>query len=232
MTAAYRYDRGSSLRSPRRNAQGALICDGASSRLGLMLYPDPSAPDGIRRELRLEQDVFAPESLASFEAVPIVDDHPPVPLNASNAGVYARGTVLGPGRRDGDYVAVSMVVTDATLIAKIEAGRQRELSVGYLIDFDPTPGIDPRWGAFSGRQLNIRADHVAVVAHGRAGSAASIRMDHALVQVDDDDVRVTPLQLADARRRIDEAARRAAGHPSGLSGRELMIARNRGLVSD
>lgn len=183
MIDTYRIDRGSPLRSPRRNDQGFLLVDGYATRVGVLEYADPSMPDGIRRELRLPEDLFDPESLASYEGVAVTDEHPPCMLDAHCAGEYLRGTVLGPGRRDGDHVAISLVISDAGLVNKVEAGTV-ELSPGYRIKYDPTPGVHPVYGRYDGSQHNVRVNHQAVVRMGRSGPTARLRMDGVDVPVE------------------------------------------------
>jgi hypothetical protein len=172
---AYRIDRGS-LRPPRETAQGFLRVDGYATRVGILEYPDPEFPGGIRRELRRPGVLFDAGSLASYEGAPITDDHPPEMVTPSNATAYAKGTVLGEARRDGDHVAVSFVITDADTIRKAKDGK-RELSTGYRILLDETPGVDPVYGRYDVEQTKIEVNHLAIVSAGRAGPTARIRMD-------------------------------------------------------
>lgn len=172
---ALRLDRGT-LRSPRETPQGFLRVDGYATRVGVLEYADPTYPGGIRRELRLPEELFDPASLASYEAAPVTDDHPPEMVTAHNATAYARGTVMASARRDGDHVAVELTLTDAALIGKARRGKV-ELSSGYAIKLDPTPGVHASYGRYDAVQRHIRINHVAVVDVGRAGPTARIRMD-------------------------------------------------------
>lgn len=176
MTATeYRIDRGS-LRSPRRNDQGFLLVDAFAARSGILEYPDSAMPGGVRRELREPAVVFDEASLASYEGVPITSDHPSVMLDRSNATEYQRGTVLAPGRQDGDHVAVALVINDGGLIDQIEAGKV-QVSAGYKVRYDATPGEHPLYGKFSGRQLAVVLNHVAIVGTGRSGPTVALRLD-------------------------------------------------------
>lgn len=174
---AYRLDRGA-LRSPRETAQGFLRVDGYATRVGVLEYSDPTYPGGVRRELRLPEDLFDPASLASYEGASVTDDHPPELVTANNAVAFERGTVMTTARRDGDHVAVDMQIKDAGLIRKVKAGKV-ELSSGYVIKLDATPGVHPLYGRYDARQYDIRVNHVAVVDVGRAGPTARIRTDSA-----------------------------------------------------
>lgn len=127
--------------------------------------------------------MFSEESLLGFEGAPITDDHPSVMVDISNAKTLTKGTVLSVGRRDGDHVAVSLVITDPDLIRKVESGK-RQLSTGYYVHLDETPGIHPEFGRYDAKQIKVGpVNHLAVVERGRAGTA-SLRMDSADGAVD------------------------------------------------
>jgi hypothetical protein len=133
---------------------------------------------GVRRELRLPDEVFKQDSLDSYDGAPLTDDHPDCMVDSSTARAVARGTVTQSGRRDGDMVATSMLVTDADTIKKMKAGK-RELSVGYQVDLDETPGTHPEYGQYDAVQRNIVVNHLALVDVARAGREARVRLDAA-----------------------------------------------------
>lgn len=177
-----RIDRGASpLGKPQRLPNGWLRVDGRLTRTGIFVYR--RADGSIRRELRTDAEVFAAEAVASFGSVPITDQHPPEFLNAENTRDHARGSIGETPRRDGEFLAAPLLVTDADLIAKLEAGAARELSCGYTCDLDETPGVTPDGQRYDAIQRNIRGNHVAVVPRGRAGPEARVRMDGAAVGV-------------------------------------------------
>lgn len=170
---AHRIDRGE-LRKPTKLQNGWLRVDGFLTRTGVFTY---TMPDGSkRRELRLPEEVFDPEALASFGLVPLTDAHPPTYLTADNAKEYTAGAVAHPAR-DGDFVRASILVTDATLIAKLETATARELSCGYSCELDEKPGTTADGQRYDSIQRKIRGNHVAVVERGRAGPEARVRMD-------------------------------------------------------
>lgn len=203
---ALRFDRGT-LQPAKRDASGFLRADALVTRTGVFKY---QLPDGsIFREYRPPAEVFKPESLATFDRVPVTDDHPPVMVDATNATAYTKGTV---GERatihDNKFIACSMVVYDAALIEKMDAGKT-QISVGYICDVDMTPGTSPEGEAYDGIQKNIVANHVAVVQAGRAGNAVCVRMDDAGWRIDDetaDDNGLTVQARADEseRTKMDE----------------------------
>lgn len=181
---------------PEKLANGFLRVDAAITRTGVFTYFNP---DGTkRRELRLPEEVFDAAALESFALMPLTDEHPPAMLTAENATQFTRGTV-GEPKRDGELVAARLLVTDADLIAKIEAKEAREISCGYTCDLEQKPGTHPTYGAYDAIQRSIRGNHVAVVKRGRAGPAARVRMDSAAVAVlrNDTDGETQPVDSRD-----------------------------------
>ena len=90
--------------------------------------------------------------------------------------------MAGTLRKDGEFVAGELLVTDADLIKKLEDGAARELSCGYNCDLDEKPGVTADGLRYDAIQRNIRGNHVAVVPKGRAGPEARVRMDGAPVE--------------------------------------------------
>ena len=175
MTRVNRFDfaAASSLRPAQRLDNGWLRVDGWISRVGVQAYQDGAG--GVRRELRLPEEVFEPTSLASFAQVPVTNTHPPGLLDAQTAKAHTVGAA-GDCRRDGDYVAAAMNIFDADAIAAAEAGRS-QLSCGYSCRLDATPGTHPQFGPYDVVQREIRGNHVALVDTARAGPGARIRLD-------------------------------------------------------
>jgi len=182
MTVSRRYDR-STLRSPVREPNGWLRFDALPTRIGVFTYQN--ADGSLRRELRLPQHVFDSRALASFHMVPLTNDHPDEALTADNTAKYQRGSIGNDVRREGDFVRVSGLVTDAALVAAIMAGKT-ELSCGYDCELVPTAG---EWNGikYDAVQTNIRGNHIAVVDRGRAGPSARINMDAAIMVSDKGD---------------------------------------------
>lgn len=182
----FRYDRGGhgALRSPVMTPQGFMRIDGHAARVGIYEYP---RKDGsIQYELRPRDEVFHPDSLASYDAAPVTLEHPAdEEVTSENVRRHEVGTVSGPAREDGDAVAVSLVVKDAKAIKAIKAGKQ-ELSPGYKIRLDETPGFAPEFatarnptGRYHAVQRDVRVNHQALVDRARGGSTMRLRMDAA-----------------------------------------------------
>lgn len=174
-----RYDAGTTLAAPVRLPNGYLRGEAFLSRIGVQEYRQ--ADGSVRVELRLPEEVFAPESLASARAAPITDEHPPVPLDASNTREYQRGHLDGEVTQDGAVTRGVVLVTDAGLIAKMDAGEQQEVSLGYSCTVDDTPGTwtgpDGQTYRYDGVQRDIRVNHVAITRKARGGSTLRVRMD-------------------------------------------------------
>lgn len=175
-----RYDT-ATLGKPQKDPKtGWLRVDAYVSRTGVQPY---IKGDGrVFREYRPDEEVFHKDSLKSFELVPFTNDHPvqngkQVELNADNTKDFQVGTVFAPRRGENGHLAATILITDSVTIADVEAGRT-QVSVGYYSDVVETPGeVDGE--RFDGVQKNIRANHVALVTHARAGASTSIKLDNA-----------------------------------------------------
>lgn len=133
-----------------------------------------SNPDGsIRRELRLPEDVFAPESLRSYKGKPVVISHDAGLIDKDNVAENQIGTILSEGERSGDAVKAEIIIHDTD--AMKDAGF-KELSLGYNLDLDETPG---EWNgqSYDAVQRNIRINHLALVRDARAGEQARLNLD-------------------------------------------------------
>lgn len=160
-----RYDRATIKAS--RTDEGYLIDTPVVGRIGIQIYRN--ADGSIRRELRLPDDVFNQDSLASFSSKPITDDHPSEPVTSKNAKLLTVG-FMSAGKQDGNNVVAQVTIHDADVIDKIENGGKRELSLGYKVDLEETAGV---WEGqeYDAIQRNIRINHLAIVKQGRAGNA-------------------------------------------------------------
>lgn len=161
------------ITKPTRLDNGYLRSDARITRTGVFVYKQH---DGTEvREYRPPEEVFKADTLASFNLVALTNDHPGESLTAKNTSKYQVGTVAD-ARADGKFVAATVLMTDAVVIDAVEAGK-RELSCGYTCDLEMTAGVSPDGERYSAIQRNIRGNHVAIVAKGRAGSEVSLRLD-------------------------------------------------------
>lgn len=159
-----------------KTPEGFLVCHSVPiCRTGMQEYMPQELgvkdrDGGFLEVYREESEVFKPSAVASFEGKPVTDDHPPVGVDASNYASYTKGTVQNVRRGSGedrDKLICDLVVYDAALIAKIDAGK-REISCGYECKY-----IERDDGTYC--QMDIIGNHVAVVEDGRAGHEVAIR---------------------------------------------------------
>ena len=131
-------------------------------------------PDGtVRRELRLPEDVFSPESLSSYRGKPVVITHEAGLIDKSNVAENQIGTILSEGERSGDDVRAEIIIHDTDAM---KSAGLKELSLGYNLDLDETPGV---WNGqrYDAVQKNIRINHLALVREARAGEQARLNLD-------------------------------------------------------
>jgi hypothetical protein len=146
-----------------------------AARTGTQLY---RRADGSQvREYRPPEEVSSPDSLSTFGMKPATWGHPPVLLDASNTKQFQVGYSGSQVRYNDGFVEVALVVTDADAIEKIKRKDASEVSAGYKVDFDPTPGITPEGEEYAGIQRNIRVNHIAIVPRGRAGPEVRLLLD-------------------------------------------------------
>lgn len=112
---------------------------------------------------RTIEELSKPETLRSFEGMPLTITHPDdKEVNASTWGDKAVGHIQNV-RVDGNYIVCDAYIQDKDAIELLKDKDIRELSVGY----EPAD-VQEKSGKFY--HENIRANHVAIVAEGRAGS--------------------------------------------------------------
>lgn len=160
----------------RRREDGYLVADARIARTGIQSYlgGEVGRPDMARvRVYRPGAEVFSRETLKSAAHRPVTNDHPPDLVTAENWKQHAVGQTGDEVRGEGIFLRVPLMVSDASAIRDIEAGK-RELSAGYTCELDFTPGRTPSGEAYDAIQKNIRLNHVAIVARGRAGAEVRI----------------------------------------------------------
>ena len=150
--------------------EGYLIDHPILTRVGIFEYKNPDG--SIRRELCLPEEVFAPESLASYKGKPVILTHEAGMIDSDNVQQEQIGTILSEGTQDGDNVRAQIIIHDAR---KLDYGL-RELSLGYSLDLEETPG---EWQGqpYDVIQRNIRVNHLALVEKARAGDSARLNID-------------------------------------------------------
>lgn len=164
------------LSGSRITTDGYLVASVLCARTGIQDYlgtelDKPDTP--IVKVYRPESSVFAKDSLSTFVGKPTTNDHPPVQVTADNWKEYAVGSIGEEVLRDGDYIRVPITLMDAATIKAVQDGK-REISMGYDMELDWTPGATSDGQAYDAIMQNLRMNHLAIVDRGRAGSRARI----------------------------------------------------------
>lgn len=160
--------------APQVTGEGFRLYDALFARTGIQVYDDGRG--GTIREYRPDAEVFDGAAIGSYELRPLTDLHPPGNVTTDTAKVFARGAVSGARRHeDGRHVAGRLAVWDSDLLAKFDEAEARgdamQLSAGYTLSLDPTPGVTADGQRYDAIQRAIRINHVAAVPLGRAGTA-------------------------------------------------------------
>lgn len=175
---ALRYDvQGFKTEKMTRTPQGGVVIPAAISRTGVLSY---TLADGTtRNEYRPEGEVFDAQSLATLRAVAVTNRHPDKPVTPQNFKKLSIGHVDGQARVEGKFVEADLAIDDSKLVEDVEKGDLKEVSAGYTVDLDETPGISPEGIKYDAIQRNIRFNHVALgpPGWGRSGPEVSLRVD-------------------------------------------------------
>lgn len=164
------------LDGARVTDSGYLEANARTARTGVQAYLgiEVGRPDlSLVNVYRDETAVFSKAALETFSKLPITVDHPPVMVDATNWGDYAVGTTGDDVLRDGEFLKIGLKITDAAAVAAVQSGK-RELSVGYTTMLVFEDGIAADGTPYQARQTDIRANHIAIVDRGRAGSEVRI----------------------------------------------------------
>ena len=162
----------------RRTTDGYLVTEARVARGGnIQDYYGHEIGEGEPNQLfkvwRPEDEIFRADSLATFAHKPVTLEHPAIEVTPETWRREAVGHVGSEVVRDGEFVRVPLVVMDGGAIDAIEGGT-REISMGYDCELVMQAGVTEDGRAYDGFQRNIRINHCAIVAAGRAGPACRI----------------------------------------------------------
>jgi hypothetical protein len=154
----------------KRTPQGYVVTTAQITRTGPVQYyghevgltgKDINKKVTIYRSL---EELSKPETLHSFEGQTLTLTHPD--SGEVKADEWKDKTIghIQNVRVDGDYIVCDAHLKDANAIQVLEEKGIRELSVGY----EPAELVEKNGEL---HQINIRGNHVAVVAEGRLGDA-------------------------------------------------------------
>jgi len=152
---------------------GQMIVPCAFARIGAQAYMFRDIgidKDGTVMVNRSEAEVFNDASMNSFRSVPVTVGHPTsdgqsISVTSKNSKDLQVGSLEGMPVRDEDLLKGTLVIARQDAIDSIEEGTV-ELSAGYTCDIIM---VGDEY-----HQTNIRANHIAIVAKGRAGANCMI----------------------------------------------------------
>ena len=153
-----------------------LISDNPITKIGVFPYlgrqiSPELEPDTVYQVLRPEDELTKPDTLKSFELIPIVDDHTMLGTKDENhtpaeqKGIHGvTGTNV---ERKGDLITVDLKIFSETLKDEIEGGK-KDLSLGYYSSYEVVSGTY-KGQSYDAVQRDIIANHIALVDEGRMG---------------------------------------------------------------
>lgn len=130
-------------------------------------------PMDIVKVYRPPEEVFNADSLESYKGADITDNHPNKMVDADSFKDVSKGVAVSPGRQEGDFVVVDLIIKDKNAIKAVESGKV-QLSAGYSADYEKSEGTTPTGENYDYIQRNIKINHVALVDRARAGGQARI----------------------------------------------------------
>lgn len=167
------------LDGTRVRQDGSLVANARVARTGVQIYGglEVGKPNmDVVRVYRPADQVFSDATLASFAHRPVTNDHPTRLVDADNWKDVAVGQTSGDVMAEAHCIRVPLMVSDGAAVNDVQSGK-RELSAGYTCDLKWEAGTSPSGEAYDAIQTNIRANHIAIVHRGRAGSECRIGDD-------------------------------------------------------
>lgn len=172
MKVVQRFDK-SNLDGAQVTSQGFLKAPAVLTRVGVFKYLQANGQ--VRRELRLPEEVFKEESLATLSLAPLTNEHPKVAVTPENVKEFQVGNVGEVISHDDKLVRGNVVVQDQDAISDVTLGKV-ELSTGYNCKLEESPGIY-EGEEYDVIQRDIVYNHVCITKLGRAGPEVRLRLD-------------------------------------------------------
>lgn len=171
----YKFVEDTNLSGTRITNGGYMVGDVRCARTGIQEYAgfEMGFDQEVVKVYRPEDEVFSESSLATFVGKPVTNDHPPEMVSADNWRKYAGGSIGNEVLRDGEFIRVPITLMDSSLIKQVKDGK-REISMGYEMTLDVTPGETPQGEQYDAVMRNLKMNHLAVVDRGRAGPEVRI----------------------------------------------------------
>lgn len=161
----------------QRTPSGGVRVDALLTRPGVFPYQDAQGKTIL--EYRPPEEVFAADSLASLADAAVTNRHPKGAVTADNWSSLAIGHVSNPRKEDAG-VGAHVIISKADAVRKI-GSEVKEVSCGYSVELDYTPGVTPAGQRYDAVQRSIRYNHVGVgpSGWGRQGPQSALRLDSA-----------------------------------------------------
>jgi hypothetical protein len=157
--------------------EGYLLCEEVPiARTGVQDYAEMElegieAKDGVIEVERNEDEVFSPDTIASFLGKPVTLNHPSDPVTPDTWSYLAKGTAHNIRRGEGEQsnlLIADLLITDKGAINEIRNNGLKEISCGYDAEYEQiAPG--------RARQTSIVGNHVALVKNARCGPVCSVQ---------------------------------------------------------
>ncbi len=162
----------------RRDSDGALLAEGVVAREGVLTY---QLADGSTRRELVTMDALR-SMAASLGRSSMTLEHPPEFVSPDNVQRFGTGDVDGEvtlveDEAQGGFVSVKVAIRRADAIADFESGTRTELSPGYAVVLDETPGEHPQFGRYDAKQVGRTSNHLAQVGTARGGPTVRLRAD-------------------------------------------------------
>lgn len=175
---AYRFTEAMVLdsNSTKQTKEGYLLAMPRVARTGIQLYRGIEVGEPNKQVVRLyrpDSEVFSRRSVSGYARKPVTLEHPPELVTADNWAKYAVGSLDGEIVRDGEFIRVPLMVMDSDAVRAINDGK-KELSAGYEMIIDWTPGRTALGEDYDGIQRQIVINHVAITDSARGGTRLRI----------------------------------------------------------
>lgn len=170
-------DRGLALPTQRKfKDTGQMLAPATIAVVGVMEYKAKDCgamfndrdPESMVRIATTEAELFAKDSIESYRACPITIGHPADDVSSDNLKELIHGQLDSTPFKDedGEHLSANIVLNDNEAIDLVQTGTS-ELSSGHACEL-VLADEDADYDAY---KTNIRANHVAIVARGRAKTA-------------------------------------------------------------
>lgn len=149
---------------------GYLVTTAKLARIGAMQYggEELDKKDNKLYDVYVEaHDLFSPETMKSFEGMPVTIDHPiEMYVDSSNWRDLSVGHISNI-RKDasGEFLLGDVIVNEPNAIKHIQSGNV-EVSCGYDADIENING--------KLKKINIKGNHLAIVKEGRCGDKCKL----------------------------------------------------------